>query len=268
MTTENLVIDRQTIIAAKRNRLNERKARTPIDAIRALASMQKRPAPILNTVTDGTNLSIIGEIKHTILPTGQMADSYDPVGLAMRFVRAGVDAVSLFTDDMIYVRDIDDLALLSRAVNVPVMIRNYILDEYHAVEMRAAGASALVLSSQVLDRGALRNLVSATVRNRMTTIIEVTNADELAYALSISPHAVAIGSADEGAPLDHAAFAEMRAMIPSHIRVMAMVNLQTPEDVRAVVSTGIDALVVDERLFSRSALGKELRALLPGTPPE
>lgn len=263
MTTDNLIIDRDTIIAAKRGQLQERQARTPIDAIRALASMQKRPMPILNTVTDGSHITLLGEVQYHSGYANSAAESYDPVGLAQRFIRAGVDAISLFTDKDIYPRDIDDLALLTRAVSAPVLTRNYILNEYHVVEMRAAGASALVLSSNVLDRGSLRNLVSATVRNRMTAIVEVSTPDEVDYALSISPHAIALGCASEDEPLDHARFLEMRSLIPSHIRILATVNLETPADVQTVVSAGVNALLVDEHLFSRSALGKALRALLP-----
>jgi indole-3-glycerol phosphate synthase len=143
MTTDNLPTNLEAILAAKRQFLMERRAKTPIAAVSALADMQRRPQPILNTVTNGSQVTLIGQITHS--------DTYDPVAATLRYIREGVDAVSLFTDQIVYRRGLDDLLLVSRGVNIPVISQDYILDEYHVVEARAAGASALVLS-QVLDQ--------------------------------------------------------------------------------------------------------------------
>ncbi len=266
MTTENLVTDLETILAAKRSHLNERKSRTPIDAIRALASMQKRPRSILNTVTDGSYVSIIGQIRHLLSDTGHLADNYDPVSLALRYMREGLDAVAVFTDDTLYQQGLDDLALVARAVNLPVISQDYVLDEYHVVESRAAGASALILSASVLDEKTLRNLVSATQRNRMTAIVQVTNEDHLDYALTLSPHAVALCSPDERTVMDVRLFENMRKRIPSHVRTLSTYVLHTPEDVDAVLSMNVDALVVDEALWSKDELGRRLMHLVKEDP--
>jgi indole-3-glycerol phosphate synthase len=251
MTTRKLTPNLATIIAAKRHNLAQRKAKTPIEAVRALASMQTRPSPILSTVADETEpIIVIGQIKHTRNHTGQVV--YDPVGMGLRYAQKQVDAVSLFTDEVLYDNGLNDLMLVSRAVNLPVISQDYVLDEYEIIEARAAGASALVLSAAVLDQRTLRTLISDTQRNRMTAIVEVHNLDELRYALTLSPHVIGNSSDNPLTPeieLDLEATRRMRNMIPGHIRVMIMENLRTVEQAAIVANLDVDAMMVDENVL-------------------
>src|SRR5688500_10750561 len=193
MSTKDLIPQAEVVIAAKRQALAERRARTPIEAVRALASMQKRPQPVLNTVTADAQVVLIGQIKYTPAQGNNTLD-YDPVASALRYAKAGVEAVSLLTDETLYQGGLDDLVLVSRAVTVPVISQDFILDEYQIVEARAAGASALLLTSAVLEPPLLRTLVSATQRNRMTAIVEIHTAKELEYALRLSPYVIGISN--------------------------------------------------------------------------
>ncbi|MCS7071136.1 MAG: hypothetical protein NZM00_06495, partial [Anaerolinea sp.] len=183
---EPLVDPVEQLIARKRAALNERKARTPIAAVRALASLQKRPQPVLSTVAGTGPVLFLGQIRYA----GRAA--YDPVALALRFARHGLDGLTLFTDDVIAGNrgEVDapaglhDLALVTRAVRAPVLAQDYIFDEYQVVEARAAGASAVFLSARLLDPPVLRGLISVVLRNRMTPIVRVRMPDELEAAIN------------------------------------------------------------------------------------
>lgn len=262
MTTNKLSPRLDTIIAAKQRALKERRKKTPLEALRALASMQNRPNPILSTVPDPYEpVIIIGQIKHTLSQQGQIV--YDPVGTALRYVHRGVDSVSLFTDEIVYENGLDDLVLVSKAVQVPVICQDYILDEYEVIEARAAGASALVLSAAVLDRPTLRALISNTQRNRMTAIVQVHNREQLDYALSLSPHVIGLSSDNPLTPepeLDLEATRRLRSLIPSHIRVMVMEKLHSLDQVDVVASLDVDAVLVDERLLEIARHADTLRA--------
>jgi indole-3-glycerol phosphate synthase len=263
MPTDSLSADLATLLAAKRQQLAERKARTPLVAVTALAQMQRKPMSILNTVSDGSYVTLIGQVTHS--------ETYDPVAATMRYVREGVDAVSLFTDVSAYSRGLDDLLLVSKGVNVPVIAQDYILDDYHVVEMRAAGASALVLSALILDRPALRKVVTVTQRWGMTAMIQVGSEDHLEVAQELSPHVIGIGShANPNAADDLAVLQRLRSRIPYNTRCMIMTCLQTLDEVQAAVNLGVDAVIVNEKLMITRATGSQLRALLKrsgGDPP-
>jgi len=250
------------VVAAKRLALMERKSRTPIEAVRALASMQKRPQSVLNTVATDAHVTLIGQIKYDQTRTNGQVD-YDPVAMALRYTKAGVDAVSLFTDATVYKGGLDDLVLVSRAVNVPVISQDYILDEYQIVEARAAGASALVLSSAILEPPVLRTLLSATQRNRMTAIVQVHNPDELNYALSLSPYVIGISNcdpwthADKGDHIDR-----LRALIPPNIAVMVTDGLHSLSEIERFVGLGVHAILVREVVLDDPEQVAQLNSIL------
>src|SRR4051812_31155258 len=202
------------IIVAKRDRLARRKAATPLDAMRALAGMQKRPQPILSTVTDDGHVMLLGQIRYG-------TPSYDPVTLALHYANAGLDGLTLFTDNRIYDGGINDLALITRAVSVPVLMQNYVFDEYQVVEARAAGASSLTLIAELVDASTLRSLISATQRNRMTAGVRGATQDEMNITLEVCPPVIELGKRDpESGTLDLGHLEALRAAIPSTCRVL------------------------------------------------
>jgi indole-3-glycerol phosphate synthase len=249
MSTKELTPQAETVIAAKRKTLADRKSRTPIEAVRALASMQKRPKAVLNAVATDAQVALIGQIKYAQGKSDLLTD-YDPVATALRYVKAGVEAVSLLTDEYLYEGGLDDLVLVSRAINVPVISQDYIFDEYQVVEARAAGASALMLSSAILESATLYALLSATQRNRMTAIVQVYDAEELNFALSLSPYVIGLSNYD---PWTHEYVGdhirELRPLIPPNIGVMVTDGLQTVNEVEQVVKMGVHALLVRETIL-------------------
>ncbi|MBZ0282901.1 MAG: hypothetical protein K8L97_19330 [Anaerolineae bacterium] len=247
MATKELTPQLDVILAAKRQYLQERKAKTPIEAVRALASMQKRPQPVLSSVMQDAPVMLIGQIKYAP-DTEPRRGGYDPVASAVKLVKNGADAVALFTDETLYQGGLDDLVLVSRAVSVPVISQDYFLDEYQIVEARAAGASALMLRAGILEPSALRTLVSATQRNRMTAIVEVHNSAELEHALKLSPYVIGIHPRDFRA-LDGGSGWRIRPLAPPNIRVMVTEGLKTIDEVQAAVSLGVDAVLIDEHLL-------------------
>jgi indole-3-glycerol phosphate synthase len=246
MLIEERVVDPQQVMQARAETLSQRKARTPIEAVRALASMQKRPLPFLNTVTEDDPLLLIGQVRYS-----QRADGYDPVATALRFAAAGADAIALFTDDSLYPADLDDLVMLSRAVSIPVIGQNYYTDEYQIVEARAAGASALMVYAGLMEPALLRTLVSATQRNRMTAIVNVHDADELDYALSLSPYVIGLSSARPGQPPGEVvSLRDLRGRIPVGVHPIVSDPLHTVDQIAAARALDVEAVVITESLLT------------------
>ncbi len=263
MTNPDLIPQADVVIAAKRQALQERKSRTPIEAVRALASMQKRPQPILATVSQDVPTLMIGQVKYSPARSHAPRENYDPVTTALRFVKYGCDAVTLFTDEALYEGGLDDLVLISRAIGVPVISQNYILDEYQIVEARAAGASALVLSSAILEPPALRALVSSTQRNRMTAIVEVYTPDQIEYALSLSPYVIGITNRNPWTgELVDGQIDQLRQLIPPGIRVMVTDTMGTADEVLHAIQLGIDAILIQDSLLDQEKQMAEINTLL------
>lgn len=235
----------EAIIAAKKQLLDTRQKKTPIAAVVALAEMQARPKPILSVITDGAYVTVIGQIT--------IGETYDPVGTSLRYIRAGIDAVSLFTDQRVYSKGMNDLLLLARGIpNRPVICSDYIINEYNVGEVRSTGASALVIYSSILDRPKIRNLISITQRWKMSSILQVSNEEEMEYVGMVSPHTVAIGVFDDpyfDPKRDIPMLEQLCPLVPFSSRITAMGCLQTLDDVAAVLEFGVSAITVSQDLI-------------------
>jgi len=255
MYTEELNIDAHTIISAKTRYLTQRQARTPNQAMNDLARLAKRPLPVLNIVTDRESALLIGQITLT--------ETYDPVAAALRYVRDGVDAIAMFTDQRVYSKGMDDLLLVSRGISSPILCQDYIISEYHVAEARAAGASALVLYASLLERPVLRRVVSTVQRWRMTAIVQVNSAQELEFAASLSPHVICIGlepSFDR--ERDLTLLEDLLPYIPYNTKVMALGCMHSLEDVETIAGLRLDAVIVDEKLIKSPSTLERMRELL------
>jgi indole-3-glycerol phosphate synthase len=263
MADQNLIPQAEIVIAARRQALMERKSKTPIEAVRALASMQKRPQPILNSVSQDVPILFIGQIKYSATKLEIQNESYDPVATALRYAKNGFDAVALFTDEALYEGGLDDLVLISRAINLPVISQDYILDEYQIVEARAAGASALILSSAILEQTSMRALVSSTQRNRMTAIVEVCTPGELEYALSLSPYVIGITNRNPiTGEIMSEQISQLRELIPPNIRVMLTDGLGSPEEMAVAAELKVDAVLITETILDGTHQIENLKSIM------
>lgn len=256
MATGSLQVNRDIIVATRKQYLLERKHVTPMDAIMALASMQSRPPYVLNTMTDRDKVTVIGQIR--------LEETYDPVLAALRYIRAGADAVSYFTDHTIYNRDLDDMLMISRGIRKhPVVFHNYVFDEYGVIAARASGAAALIGYASILTAQKLRSVISMTQRYKMTSILQINSMAHLEYIYELSPHVVSIGD-PESENVDKAIqMAEsFKPHIPQHCRTMLSNTLYTIEEVEMAIQAGVDAVIVSDEVYTTTRKIEQMRKLV------
>jgi len=256
MATGSLQINRDIIVATRKQYLLERKHVTPMDAIMALATMQSRPPYVLNTMTDREKVTVIGQIR--------LEETYDPVLTALRYIRAGADAVSYFTDHTIYNRDLDDMLMISRGIRKhPVVFHNYVFDEYGVIAARSSGAAALIGYASILSAQKLRSVISMTQRFKMTAILQINSIAHLEYIYELSPHVVSIGD-PESENVDKAIkMAEtFKSHIPPYCRTMLSNTLHTAEEVEMAIKAGVDAVIVSDEVYATTRKIEQMRKLV------
>lgn len=262
MPTSSLQINRDIILAAKRQITAERRHSTPLEAVRALAAQQRRPRYMLERIRAENRVAIMGQVRRT--PT------YDPVTTALQFVSEGADAIAFFTDHTIYEDDLNDMLLVARGVSqTPVISMNYVLDgEYGVLSTRAADASGLVLYAALLDETLLRRALSLSQRWKMMTFLQSSQADELIqFANTLSPHMVCVGDLlDEDLERHLRMLAYVRPQLPLHTQVMLTTCLHTLDAVETAILAGVDAVLVDGDLLRKPKQAAQLRQLVLDIP--
>ena len=257
MPSQNNSNNQTQILDIKSRNLQERQAKTPFGAIIAMATMQQRPRSILNTAPDESSpIELIGQIT--------LSDHYDPVTTSLRYARAGVDAVSFFTDSAPYLSDLDDMLMIAKALkNTPVIFQNYVLNEYHVIEARAFDASATIAYSSVLKPEEIRKIVSMTQRWKMTSLVQVGNEKEMKLANQLFPHVIAVGNHETQSVSEALQLLDqLKPLRQYNTRIMLMNCLTTFEEIEMALSHNIHALIISEDIIQNKEQTQRLHQLL------
>jgi indole-3-glycerol phosphate synthase len=178
-------------------------------------------------------------------------------------VAGGADAISVLTEGPHFGGSLDDLAAVRRAVPVPVLCKDFIVDPLQLYESRAAGASAVLLIARVLDHPRLEELSAGARALGLARLVEVHALDELDRVLALAPEAVGVNARDlvtfvvrpEGA-------APVLAAIPDGVLAIAESGIATRADVERVAAWGADAILVGTALAGSADPRAAVRALV------
>src|SRR5258708_27079119 len=142
------------------------------------------------------SIALIAEIKHASPSKGVLIEKFDPVALGKTYAENGADAISVLTDHDFFQGSLTDLETVKQNVPVPVLRKDFIVDERQIVEARCAGADAILLIVAILDNIRLRDLFDVVVHYRMTALIEVHTEVEMERALKLRPPLIGINNRD------------------------------------------------------------------------
>src|SRR5476651_2500580 len=128
-------------------------------------------------------LALIAEVKKASPSAGVIAPTFDPVAIAQKYERDGAAAISILTDEQFFQGHLDHLSAVRRMVDVPLLRKDFVLDEVQIAESSAAGADAILLIVAALDQRELVALLDAATAYHLDALVEVHTLDELDRAL-------------------------------------------------------------------------------------
>ncbi len=182
---------------------------------------------------------------------GEIRGDLDPVGLAAALVRGGAAAISVLTDGPHFGGSIEDLRAVVAAVPVPVLRKDFIVDEAQVLEARAAGASALLLIARVLTDDRLEALVRSAREFGMEALVEAHTADEVDRSLAAGAVVIGINSRDlDTFSIDVEGAWTLLARVPEGLVAVAESGMEAPEDVARAAAAGADAVLIGTALSS------------------
>jgi len=267
------------LVAATRQAMEARRAALPEPALREmlpdfppaidLAARLRSPgadeAKGLAGQTEG--LAVIAEVKRASPSRGVLSADLDPAALAVAYAQAGVDAVSVLTEESRFHGSLLDLqaareGLRCAGLDTPLLRKDFIIDPYQLVEARVRGADAALLIVAILSDAELDRLLRETMALGLTPLVEVHDEVELRRALPLSPPVVGINNRNlADLTVDLAATRRLRPLIPPEIVVVSESGIHTSEQVAELVRLGVDAALIGEALVTAPDLAERLAAL-------
>lgn len=237
------------ILADVRGALAARKAAVPYRAVAAAAARNRRRRDIRRFLANGPG--IIAEIKRASPSRGWIRRDLD-AGLAARaYVRAGACGVSVLTEGRHFAGTLADLARASAcAGSVPVLRKDFVLDEYMLAESRACGADLVLLIAAVLG-GETPRMVRLAAACGMEALVEVHDEEEMALARRAGATIVGINNRSLATlSVDLATSERLLPLVPPGALAIVESGISRPDEVRRLAALGARAFLVGESIVA------------------
>jgi indole-3-glycerol phosphate synthase len=261
--TDTTVLDR--ILADKRLEVVQRKITTPLAELKARLGDASAPRGFLEALKSqlGAGRSaVIAEIKKASPSKGIIRQDFDPVAIANSYAAAGAACLSVLTDEK-YFQGHDDFLVAARAaVKLPVLRKDFVVDEYQLFEARALGADCVLLIVSALDIIHLTVLHHAARGLGLDVLMEVHNQVELEAALSLKPGLIGINNRNlKTFETSLETTYGLLDSIPDDVLVVTESGIRSREDVIAMRDHNVNSFLVGEAFMRAADPGAELQQL-------
>ena len=210
-----------------------------------------------------SEMSVIAEVKRSSPSKGALATITDPAGLAAQYEEAGAQVVSVLTEQRRFGGSLADLDVVRKAIELPILRKDFMVDEYQFYEARAHGADLVLLIVAGLSKSQLTDYFALATELGMKSLIEVHTNDELESAMEINPEIIGVNSRNlKTLEVDPAVFNELIPRIPEHIIKVAESGISTRDDVIFAEEAGANVILVGEALVRAGDPVLSMRQLL------
>jgi indole-3-glycerol phosphate synthase len=192
-----------------------------------------------------------------------LAQNFDPVRLAREYQAGGAAALSVLTDEQFFQGSLADLAAARGVCGLPVLRKDFTLDENHVMEAAAGGADAILLIAAILEAGEIRSLAEQAAGYGMAALVEVHDERELAKALDAGAAIVGVNNRDLTTfEVTLETSLRLAPRIPAGVLKVSESGIRSARDIERLREAGYQAFLVGEHLMKSADPAAAVRALL------
>lgn len=255
------------IIEQKRVRLARAMNLQPLEELRAAATDARsdaKPHAFRSALARDTRFHIIAEIKRASPSLGDIRPDLSPAALAREYESGGASAISVLTEEDNFKGSLEDLREVRASTSLPLLRKDFIVDEWQVYETAAARADALLLIVAALDDGTLARLLRLTEDElRMDALVEVHTGEELRRAAGCGAKIVGVNNRNlHNFEVSLETSVELAARAPQGALLVSESGLRAQSDLRRLESLGYRGFLIGETLMRAENPGDTLRALL------
>ena len=223
----------------------------------------QEPALDAHSFLSRDEMNVIAEVKRSSPSKGNLAPISDPAALAEKYQEAGAAAVSVLTEQRRFGGSLADLDAVRSRIEIPVLRKDFMVDEYQFLEARAHGADIVLLIVAALSKSQLKDFYDLATELGMASLVEVHTQSELESAMDISPRIVGVNSRNlKTLEVSSSVFEELIPTIPSSVIRVAESGISTRADVAQAQKAGATAILVGESLVKSGDPISAMRELL------
>lgn len=246
------------ILAAKRQELE--RLRPHSRSWRGRAEQADVARPFAAALRAGSHVALIAEFKRRSPSAGWIRQQALVAETAKAYSDCGARAISILTDENFFGGSLSDLAAARACTDVPLLRKDFVLEEVQLYEARAAGADAVLLIVRALEDAVLRDLLTAARGIGLDVLVETHDPAEVARALHAGAQVIGVNQRDlTNFSVDLDLTRRLLADIPREVTVVAESGIRTAQDVMALGAAGVHAVLVGEALMREAEVCAAVR---------
>jgi len=209
------------------------------------------------------DIGLIAEVKKASPSMGVICKNFDPVRIAREYEAAGASCLSVLTDEKFFQGSLDYLRQIRAAVKLPLLRKDFIIDERQILEAIEWGADAILLIVAILTDAQLAKFHSLAVEAGLAVLVEVHDEEELERAQKISPALIGVNNRNlKTFQVDLATTENLAKKIGTGKILVAESGIHSRADVERLKKCGAGAILVGESLVKRGDIGAKVRELI------
>src|ERR1700722_8657928 len=209
-------------------------------------------------------IALIAEVKKASPSAGIICADFDPVRIAKQYQAAGADCLSVLTDEKFFLGSLDYLKQIRAAVKLPLLRKDFIIDERQILEAVEWGADAILLIVAILSDEQLKKFHSLAIEAGLAVLVEVHDEAEMDRALKIRPELIGVNNRDlKTFKVDLATTEKLSTKVDRQKILVAESGIHTRADVERLKKCGARAILVGESLLRDGNIQSKIHELIP-----
>jgi indole-3-glycerol phosphate synthase len=251
------------IVRAKLQRLNHAKQQAPIDRLAEKGRDGRSMAAAFGTPG---RVNIIAEIKRRSPSKGIIRSDFDPRWIAERYAESGAAAISVLTEEDFFEGTLEHLGAVRARVDLPLLRKDFVFDEYQIHEAVRAGADAVLLIVAILETWLLSRLIQRAARAGLESLVEVHSADEMERAVQAGASIIGVNNRDLTTfDVDLKTSIALARLAPKSAILVSESGIGTGDDIRRLRDAGFKAFLIGEHFMRAEDPGEALARLIEET---
>ncbi|MDD5681296.1 MAG: indole-3-glycerol phosphate synthase TrpC [Candidatus Omnitrophica bacterium] len=254
------------IVEEKKKEIETAKKKIPQkDLMGELSGRQVHSKPhfFKHSLAKRNHIHLIAEVKKASPSAGVIREDFDPLKIALAYETGGASAISVLTDEKFFQGSLSHLEKIKKSVRLPVLRKDFIIDEYQIYESIAHGADAALLIADLLTAGELKNFLAIGRENKFDFLVEVHSEEDVQKALDSGCDIIGINNRDlHTFKVDVYTTARLIKLIPHEKIIISESGIRTRENVSYLRSLGVDAVLIGEAFMRSDDIGAKVRELI------
>ena len=246
-----MIVMLDEIVAKTKERLTEAKKNKSLDELKQEVSKLESSDdfPFKKALKD-PQIAIISEVKRASPSKGLIAEDFDYVSIAKEYEAAGASAISVLTEPYFFKGSNDYLKEISENVSIPILRKDFTIDEYMIWEAKLLGASAVLLIVSILSVVELKTYLDLAHELGLSAIVEVHDADEIRTAMIVGAEIIGVNNRNlKDFTVDIENSISLRRCVSGDVIFISESGIKTPQDIRRLKENNVDAVLIGETLM-------------------